>query len=68
MTPTYRTVPHIKRGQQFELLGRKAEYLGGNDGYHEFHAAGELDTRTLTDAQLVEYFDAGALRLIQLTD
>jgi hypothetical protein len=63
--PIYRTIPHIKRGQFFELLGRRAEYLGGSDGVHEFRTNGELDTRTLTDAQLVEYFDAGALRLLR---
>jgi hypothetical protein len=63
--PIYRTIPHIKRGQFFELLGRKAEYLGGSDGVHEFRTNGELDTRVLTDAQLVEYFDAGALRLLR---
>ena len=63
--PIYRTIPHIKRGQFFELLGRRAEYLGGSDGVHEFRTNAELDTRTLTDAQLVEYFDAGALRLLR---
>jgi hypothetical protein len=63
--PLYRTIPHIRSGQMFELLGRKAEYLGGKDGYHEFRTNAELDTRTLTDAQLVEYFDAGALRLLR---
>ena len=63
--PIYRTIPHIKRGQLFELLGRRAEYLGGSDGVHEFRTNGELDTRVLTDAQLVEYFDAGALRLLR---
>ena len=63
--PIYRTTPHIKRGQVFELLGRRAEYLGGSDGVHEFRTNGELDTRVLTDAQLVEYFDAGALRLLR---
>jgi hypothetical protein len=63
--PIYRTIPHIKRGQFFELLGRRAEYLGGSDGVHEFRTNAELDTRMLTDAQLVEYFDAGALRLLR---
>jgi hypothetical protein len=63
--PLYRIAPHIKPGQVFELLGRKAEYLGGSDGVHEFRVNAELDTRTLTDAQLVEYFDAGALRLMR---
>jgi hypothetical protein len=63
--PLYRTIPHIRSGQMFELLGRKAEYLGGSGGVHEFRTNGELDTRVLTDAQLVEYFDAGALRLLR---
>jgi hypothetical protein len=64
MTPLYRTIPHIKRGQQFELMGRKATYVGGADGFHEFEVRGELDTRVFSDAQLVEYVDAGALRLL----
>jgi hypothetical protein len=62
--PIYRTIPHIKRGQFFELLGRRAEYLGGSGGVHELRVNAELDTRVLSDAQLVEYFDAGALRLL----
>jgi hypothetical protein len=61
--PLYRTIPHIKPGQVFELLGRKAVYLGASGGIHEFRAEGELDTRCYTDAQLVQYFDAGALRI-----
>jgi hypothetical protein len=63
--PLYRTIPHIRPGQMFELLGRKAEYLGGSGGVHEFRVNAELDTRVLTDAQLIEYFDAGALRLLR---
>ena len=63
--PLYRTIPNIRPGQTFELLGRKAVYLGGSNGHHEFRTDGELDTRTLTDAQLVQYVDAGALRLLR---
>jgi len=63
--PLYRTVPHIRPGQKFEIMGRKAEYLGAKDGFHEFRTNGELDTRMFSDAQLVEYVDAGALRLLK---
>jgi hypothetical protein len=63
--PLYRTIPHIRIGQKFELLGRKAEYVGGADGFHEFQTEGELDTRVFSDDQLVQYFDAGAIRVLK---
>lgn len=64
MMPLYRTIPHIRPGQKFELMGRKATYVGGSDGFHEFDVKGELDTRVFSDDQLVQYVDAGALRLL----
>jgi hypothetical protein len=63
--PRYRIVPALKPGQMFELMGRKAEYLGGSHGEHEFRVNGELDTRTLSDVQLLDWLDAGALRLLR---
>ena len=65
MPVIYRTIPHIRPGQVFELMGRRAVYLGGSGGVHEFRTDGELDTRSLTDAQLVQYVDAGALRMLK---
>ena len=64
MSPKYRIIPWLKPGQRFELLGRKVEYFGMTDGKHQFRATEELDTRLLSDDQLVLYVDAGALRLL----
>lgn len=64
MTPIYRTIPALRIRQEYELLGRRAVYLGPlPDRRHEFLIADEPGTRILTDAQLVGYFDAGALRI-----